>query len=551
MSTNFRSTQPKIPSPWRKRLVQTLAISLSLLVMGWILAASFVHSGRANEAITPPLFTVSQQPAAYSPSLEANIIRSQYVTIDFSQLQSASENGDPGDGSSPPDARLNLNLFPDLALTALLKHSDLNWSGSTTWIGIVEGDPYSHVSLTYRDGMLSGGIAVPTWKDGQRLYFTIRPVSEGVHVVYQVDPAGFQNEAPPTQPEIQPNQSQVEPTFPQAEDGSFIDVMVLYTDDARSDAGSQLAIELLVDTAIQDTNESYANSGITQRLRLVYTGEVTYTEPNNSQTTLECMQTSGDGCLENVLTLRDDYAADIVTLLIKEPTDTGTFGIGYWMQTVSSSFAAWAFNVVDMDCINGPEAFYSYAHELGHNMGAQHDWYNKNNLVPYTYAHGFVPASRNWRTIMAYPSECTAAGTICDRILYWSNPSKTYVAPWITPAPTAAPMGVAGGTNTSCSTGDLNHPLCDADNHRVLNNTAVTVANFRTTKLKTPVYVDLNAASFGAGTSADPYKTIEAGVGLVLPGGIVYISPGTYNSIMFIRRAMTLEAPSGTVTIGP
>jgi hypothetical protein len=42
-------------------------------------------------------------------------------------------------------------------------------------------------------------------------------------------------------------------------------------------------------------------------------------------------------------------------------------------------------------------------------------------------------------------------------------------------------MGIAGGTNSSCPSGDVSNASCDADNHRALNNTALTVANFRQT----------------------------------------------------------------------
>jgi hypothetical protein len=54
---------------------------------------------------------------------------------------------------------------------------------------------------------------------------------------------------------------------------------------------------------------------------------------------------------------------------------------------------------------------------------------------------------------MAYNNKCSSLGYSCTRIQYWSNPDKTY---------------------HSAATGTVND-----DNHRTLNNTAYTVANFR------------------------------------------------------------------------
>ena len=67
--------------------------------------------------------------------------------------------------------------------------------------------------------------------------------------------------------------------------------------------------------------------------------------------------------------MRNPYRADVVTLL---STDPDACGIGYLMgpSAINSSFAPWAFNVVNWTCANGN---LSMAHEIGHNMGLNHD----------------------------------------------------------------------------------------------------------------------------------------------------------------------------------
>jgi hypothetical protein len=177
------------------------------------------------------------------------------------------------------------------------------------------------------------------------------------------------------------------------------------------------------------------------------------------------LQDPDDGLMDNVHTLRNMYKTDTVALI----AEYGGAGIAYVMTSVSPAFAPWAFSVVQR--VNATSQ-YTFAHELGHNMSAHHDWYVDDSVnSPYTYNHGYVNVTDQWRTIMAYPSECSDNGVYCQRIPYWSNPSVTYGGD---------PMGVPPGTSTACVVGDLSHPDCDADNHLTLNNTAYTVANFRT-----------------------------------------------------------------------
>ena len=114
--------------------------------------------------------------------------------------------------------------------------------------------------------------------------------------------------------------------------------------------------------------------------------------------------------------------------------------------------ASTAFVVVYYDCATG---YYSFAHELGHLMGARHDENHDATTTPFAYGHGYEhPSSvsgQNFRTIMAYA--CNAP-TSCDpRIQYWSNPNVKY-------------NGVATGTAAT------------NDNARVLIGTAATVAAF-------------------------------------------------------------------------
>jgi len=172
---------------------------------------------------------------------------------------------------------LPLNLFDDVSVSATLDHLEYSLPGMVTWVGSVDGYEGSLAILVAGDdGVVSGNVSF----DDQ--IFQVRYVSPGVHAIYQIDQSQF-----PDDPGIEPpvpdlSDSALEPQesllISAQDDGSIIDVMLLYTDDARAGAGGTSAIQSLVNLAVSETNQIYANSAITQRIRLVYTGEVAYNE---------------------------------------------------------------------------------------------------------------------------------------------------------------------------------------------------------------------------------------------------------------------------------
>lgn len=418
---------------------------LLLLSVSLILAAMLgMGSGATAASAGEGLFTDSSTAGDLDVSNDPTIVRSRYVNIRFDLLNP--EAPQAGAWLNKGDT-LVLNLFDNVTFTAVLDKLVTYSPGSHAWVGHLEGRRYSNVSLATEDGVMSGNVVFPGG------FYAIRYAGNGVHAIYKMDSSAFPPEAEPIPVEAAADESIKTGPIEKADSASQIDVMVVYDSAAKTGAGGTTAMNTLINLAITETNTSYSNSGITQRVRLVYKGEVTYSETGfNWDTALARLKGTSDGYMDSVHTLRNTYKADEVVMLV---ADSAWCGLAYLMTSVSSSFASSAFGLVRYTCATG---YYSFGHEMGHNMAARHDRYVDNtNNSPYAYNHGYVhtgsTAYNRWRTVMAYDNKCDDLGYDCTRIQYWSNPDKTY---------------------HSAATGTVND-----DNHRTLNNTAYTVANFR------------------------------------------------------------------------
>ena len=405
----------------------------------WILAVLFVPT--LAHAAGPFLTPVRPQNGLRVSEAEAKLVRrSQPVTVDASQIESGAK--------TIPLALFNLNV------RAILDHTERmgGRQSAVAWFGKISEQPGSSVVLVSRRGIVAGTIAT---QRGQ--LFDIRPTGERVHLLRELARERFRDEGKentiilPKPKGGGDSGGDTCSTDPAGE----TDIMVVYTPAARAGAGGVDAIETTILLAVANANNSYLNSNINQHLNIVHMEEFNYVETGTIQTDLANVQ--GDA---GVQALRNTFAADLVAMVIESNVNGNWCGWGNIMGTVGNAFESSAYVVVERDCAAGN---LSFAHELGHNMGARHDWFvDSTNNSPYAFNHGFVkkaptsPATP-WRTIMAYNNDCSNDGFNCDRLMYWSNPNVNY------------PPGDAMGTSTGNQ----------ADNHQTLNNTALTVANFR------------------------------------------------------------------------
>jgi hypothetical protein len=491
--------------------VRSLTRSLSALSLFASLSFSPVASAAAP--LHRPVIDVAPLPTLRPKIAAKLLVRSRQIKLDVNALRAAAAK--PASANDAP--RVELQLFNDVKVTAIAQDSETDHPGKFAFAGPLESGVGEAVVISH------GGNVLANVRANGKL-FQIRPGENGVHFVLEVNEKAFPQEGEPTAAATRVfnplkkirqifRAGQVTEGDPSGDtdDGSVIDVMLAYTK-ATADASSDIEGEMQL--AMYETNLSYKNSGIKQRVKLVHAVEVNYAETGDTVLDRNRLRIKNDGFLDNLHALRDEYRADVVALW----TETGDWcGYAYIMGTVNASFEDHAFSVTQRSCALSK---YSFAHEMGHNMGARHDRYVDNtDDSPYKYNHCIThpgTATTGWRTMMAYGDACDDAGKSCPRIAYWSNPDKTY---------NGVAMGVASGSK-------------QADNRKTLNNTALTVANFR---LKGNL--GLNEAGDRVGASlargdfdGDGYQDLAIGAPGEAPGsspksGAVFLYKGMDNGL--------------------
>ena len=129
--------------------------------------------------------------------------------------------------------------------------------------------------------------------------------------------------------------------------------------------------------------------------------------------------------------------------MIGEMTDN--CGIAYLLTSPASHGSGYSYT--SRGCAVGN---LSFSHELGHNMGSQHNPENGANTPLYTYSYGHY-VNGVFRTVMSYSNPCAGG---CTRRPIFSSPALSY---------NGHPAGIDGAR----------------DNVRSINNNSDNMANFR------------------------------------------------------------------------
>lgn len=377
------------------------------------------------------------------------ITRNRYVEIDMSVLKKTS---------------LVLNLFENLSVTAVITKKDLRSAGRYSLAGAVPDIKYSSVYLVVDGEKVTGNINL-----GERLIH-IRWMGAGVHSIAEVDWKRLPESHATSVSESKLMASATKTVFStrsedhisassegtysadSTDDGSVIDVLVVYTQAASAGGDIRSEIQLAVD----HMNSSLSNSNISLKMNLVHTEMVDYKETGNALTDLNRLGRSGDGYMDGVLSLRDHYGADLVALI----TESMNNWCGLGMTNDSTPDEDVAFHVTRRTCLT----YGTFAHEVGHNLGMQHESYQDASGGAYSYSHGYVDTTNKFRTIMSYGTRCNELSISCPRIDYYSTPDTGVKYD-----------GKAVGTNSD----DRGN---ETDNRQTAINTKTSIARFRQSK---------------------------------------------------------------------
>jgi len=376
------------------------------------------------------------------------------------------------------------------------KSASISNSGNTIWLGSNQNS--DKVTLVQSPIGVTGTIRF------ENNLFKIAPTGNGDHLITEINEQnipdehqeGF-SETVQTNPIALNFNEIINNDITSSVANSDIKLLVVYTSAAKSKVAD---INSLIDLAITETNTGYSNSGVNANVSLVHKAQVNYTEASDSSTDLTRLAATNDGYMDEVHTLRDQYAADVVVLV----NDVN----GYCGQADAiGANAASAFVIVDYDCATG---YYSFGHEIGHLQGARHNPENDPTTTPYSFGHGYQDPQSRWRSVMAY--NCNSG---CTRINYWSNPNKTY-------------------------NGDVMGTTAKSDNARALNLTSPAMANFRTGVVVPPA---VTALENNQGTSINGAKGSATSYTFSVPAGASNISistsGGTGDADIYVKLGST------------
>ncbi|MEQ1644598.1 MAG: M12 family metallo-peptidase [Pyrinomonadaceae bacterium] len=366
------------------------------------------------------VFRLSSQPTAMSFEARSSIASRREAEIAFDRAASARV------------ASLNsieIELFDGKTFTAVRSSTEIRSLEDSTWRGKIDpnGKMPGDVVLTFRKGHIAGLIFSPD------AVYEIVPRGDK-HFLVELDQSAFPECAGDMQGE--PAKTQESPSGG-ADSGDRIDVLVVYTAAVRTSLGGDAQAQAVAQQAIDATNTSYINSRMRLRVRLVEAQLTALNETGSFSTELGNLRSDPATAI-----LRNDKNADMVAMLTNS---TASCGIGYLMGGQGGNPNN-AFTVTARTCAVGN---LSFAHELGHNMGSQH---NPENGSGPTYPYGFGHyVNGSYRTVMSYVDPCTNG---CTRVAYFSNPNVIF---------NGVPTGIINAR----------------DNARSIDNTADWIAGYR------------------------------------------------------------------------
>lgn len=346
-------------------------------------------------------------------------------------------------------------------------------SGDWSWIGRVEGveDGVASTVITFGREAAYGDIPQPSGAPPLRIMTRFGKTWLGEATRAALDAEARRQPmpdylVPERKPAATTRRFGPEPAMPAAADATtlamqpqpIVDLLIGYTPGVVRYLGSTSAAVTRMNYYVDFTNNILFNSKVHGRLRLVHTAQANYPDHTSMYDALNDLAGTDGHAVPASLqplhgTLRDRYGADLVMLVRQGGCGGLAFLVGGGQTPIDASDAGAGFSTVhEPGCADG----LVIPHELGHNLGVDHDLETTqgNRGGAYPYAHGYrtlAPDGSGIADIMAY----TAGHT---KYHYYSNPDIVV-------------RGAALGSAT------------DGDASRTINSAFPLVATFRSTKV--------------------------------------------------------------------
>lgn len=434
---NFRKLHGYTESHRWLRLSVVLALTATLsATSGWAQQAPDLFKDAGGQAAT-----------ARSETVGPLVVQNRVVALNRKVLR------DSANGSI---SRLGLNLFPDARFEFEPEGRFVQGiHGNRVLVAEDPDQPGAYAVFVVGPSGIRANIS-----DGEGRYFKVLPIGNELWEVREVVAGAINREgdaiSPPAAqllntPEIQ-QLVQDQGASAQQSGTPTLDVLIAYTASARQRMGSTTAVQALAQATVAEVNQGFLSSGINAVLRLARIAEVS-APPGEAATGSYLSEITSN--FAGLQALREESGADLVSLWIDGPgSGGGIVGIAWIMQWVGNNFGHSAYSIVEINWVDGPA--HSFAHEIGHNLGAAHDRQNAGLSGAYDYSYGYQQEFYDPRflTIMAYSSGCQGG---CQSVNLWSNPNVSFGG---------HAAGVASGPQS-------------ADNARTLNTTTAVGENWR------------------------------------------------------------------------
>jgi hypothetical protein len=364
-----------------------------------------------------------------------------------------------------PGERIELHLFDDVTIAAVVKSSSTNVNGTEVGSCAVEGSRFGTIYMARTQGQMMAVVNIPERNAQYRVLFD---VASAQHFAVEMDmakllqdDAGEHPVAPLDAPKV-PNYEKLLPasvaakvleTPPNsrtlegvvmAEDEPVvgggggggvaaedppeeitIDIMFVYTPAAVTEAGNLANLQDAMAIAVTESNDAHSNTDTGVAFRLVHSVQTEYTESGDESLSDELTRVTdtSDGFMDEIHAIRDSYKADFVQLICNE---NGGGGIA-WELNASGGSPSYGFSAANYASLTG---VLTPAHEMGHNMGCGHAKDQTSQPGPgiESDAGGWhwhpTAGASGYCTVMAYTSgSYYADGLGHTRLPYFSDPT--------------------------------------------------------------------------------------------------------------------------------